>query len=107
MQPVGQEQGARGQLRQQLQGQRPFGLAGPPDGGGQRIVPAQFEQHAGGDFGEGGPPPPAPGLAGGGFALGRVGQTELGAIQRDQPPTAPESVGRSGDHGQGAQAQAH
>ena len=53
MQAVGQQQRPRGQLGQQLQGQRPFRLAAPTDGRRQRMVQAQFEQDAGGDFGEG------------------------------------------------------
>ena len=106
MQPVGQQQCLLGHLRQQLQRQRPLRLAAPPDGRRQGIVQAQFEQHARGDFGEGRAPAPGLGLAGGGFDLRRVGQTELRAVQGDQPPAAPERVGLGSSLGQRPQAQA-
>ena len=70
------------------------------------MVQAQFEQDAGGDFGEGRAPTAGFGLARGGFDLWRVGQTELRAIQRDQPPAAPEGVGLGHRLGPRAQAQA-
>jgi hypothetical protein len=106
-QAVGQQQRLGGPLGQQLQRQGPFRLAAPADGRGQGMMQAQFEQHAGGDFGEGGPPAPAFGLARRGLALRRVGQTELRAVQRDPPPAPPERLGRRGRLGQGTQPQPH
>ena len=67
---------------------------------------AQFEQDAGGELGESRAAPAGFGLARGGLDLRRVGQTELRAIQGDQPPAAPERLGLGGGLGQRTQAQA-
>ena len=85
VQTIGQQERLGGQRGQQFQGQRPLGLTAPPDGRGQGMMQAQFEQHAGGELGKGGATAAAPGLARRGFDLGRVGQAELRASQRRQP----------------------
>jgi hypothetical protein len=70
-------------------------------------VQAEFEQHAGGDFGKGGVPSAAFGLARAGLVLRRVGQAELRAIQSHQPPAAPESIGLFFSIREGLERQAH
>ena len=85
VQTIRQQKGLGGHLGQQLQGHRPFGLAAPSDGRRQRIVQAQFEQDAGGDFGKGGAAAAAFGFARGGLDLRGIGQAEKPAGTRVEP----------------------
>jgi peptidoglycan hydrolase-like protein with peptidoglycan-binding domain len=107
MQPIGQQQRTFGQLTQELVRQFPFRLAGSTDGGGQRIVPADFQQHARGQLGKGGAAPPALGLLEGRLDLGGVGQAERRAVQRQQTPRAPERFGMSPAVGPRSQCPLH
>lgn len=103
MQAVGQQQHPLGQVRQQAARQFPFGLAAAPEGGSQRIMQTDFQEHARGEFGKRGAPTPASGFLDRAIDLRRVGQTELGAIQCQQPPAAPERCGMAPPAGQRSQ----
>lgn len=63
-----------------------------------------FQEHAGGELGKRGAPTPASGFLDRAVDLRRVGQTELGAIQCQQPPTAPERFGMATPAGQRSQS---
>ena len=93
IQAIAQQQRALGQLRQQPQRQGPFRFALPADRRGQRIVQPHFQQDRRGELGEGRAAAARPGFLEGGRDLGRIDQTELRAIERHQPPAAPERLG--------------
>ena len=82
IQTIAEQQHASGQLRHQPAREFPFGLALPPDAGGQRIVQAQFQQHAGRDLGKRGAPATGAGLRSRSENLRGVRQTELRPIER-------------------------
>ena len=79
-------------MTQESPRQFPFRLAVAPQGRCERIVQPDFQQHVHRELGKGGPSPPALGLAHRAVELRRVGQTELGGVQRQQPPAAPERL---------------
>jgi hypothetical protein len=94
IQAIAQQQGPLGQLRQQLEGQCPLGLAAAANRGGEGIVQPHFQQDVRRQLREGGAP--AAGLRLGDRTvrdLRRIGQAELRPIERDESPSAPERIG--------------
>jgi hypothetical protein len=97
-QPIGQQQGAFRELRQQPASQSQFGFAVPRDRGGQRIVHAHFQQDGDAQFGEGGASPARRRFHGRCGDLGRVRHTVLRAVERggaSRARTLPAAGGES------------
>ena len=89
---IGQQQDPRRQVGEQPLAQGPLRFAGVPDAGGERIVPPHFEQDGGGELGKRGASAARAALHEGGQHLRRVRQTELRAVEGDEPPVAPKRV---------------
>ena len=107
IQAIAQHQGPLGQLRQQPLRQRPFGFALATDRGGQGIVQAQFQQHRRRDLRKRRAAATRLRFDERGRDLRRVDQTELRAVEGDQPPPSPERLAMVPDGRAGSQCPPH
>ena len=93
IQAVPEQESVRRQVGQQRLGLRPFRLARPPDDRRDGIVQAEFDQHSHRQLGEGRRPAATARLRALGADFARIQEIELGPVERQQPPPAPERLG--------------